>query len=1186
MDQARPSDNANKSGKERRAHARHPVSVPVDIMIEGLGLHSAEARDFCAGGLLIAVSPDNPLPTDKSLDNTLCLITLKISGDDFRMRARIVRAEKDTVGVSFVNPDQITLQALQHHAKTDAQPAAQQQTTPAPDDKILCVNSEQLFQVLNVCSTKTKSHIDLLLENFLSNVNDKLLYKAKDENDTQQQNVLFKTLETINNNRNLITTTFNNSINAALDHVQTLKNEDNTTILDENTLSSFELISDEAFNVWLANSKIINKIESEYSQVLGEIECRLSHVYGQPVDRRNNPYGPTLFVSAFESMLEILELDNSAKPTCYDAFRIILTSDSQKIYKEINQVLIEHNILPKLQDVVHARKTERQTADKNTESPSPEQDTKITNANDQKPGVSDAEATKNVKSELAEEVTHAATQQTLYELVGEIRDLQQQLKQPTISNQSPGIEFIPGLGQQAPFAGSHKLPAYSTAEVLDVIGNISMPSRTVSGDGQSLAAFREALSERLQNSDMSDDGKALSQQQERIIDVTENVFTSLLNDLQVAHSVRPWLEQLAIPVMKMSLLDENIFTDKNHIVRNVINKLANLEVLASAEGEEEQAAVRQAFNWVINLVNTEFDGTTKVYTRAAQQLDLLINVQQQSFDKNLKQVVSAAIKEEREKAEPLQDSERIEHTEDEDQWLRTVQRLKENHWVLFEANSDDPKRLKVAWIAPRKGKYVFVNVMGRKDRIITSIELANLFKDGSAVVLDGTDDPAMDRAQYTMLQKLHQQLMYQSSHDELTGLINRREFMNCMTHAREDAQQSNKKHAICYIDIDNFKVINTSYGFDAGDKLLNSVVEEIKSQLNEENVLSRMGPDKFGLLLQDKALDDAVELIEDVLDHLMSYRFEWNDNRMSITLSAGIALITANTEDLADLLQSAESSCGLAKESGGNQIQIFTAGSSRIMRRKKEMEWATKIDRALDENQLFLRCQKIAPTQPHLDQRPHYEILLGISEELGGNASLESFIHAAEQHNRMIAVDRWVIHNAFVWIADNEDAVSDISAFSINLSGQSLNNEGLIEYIYQQVTDTSVPIERVCFEVTETAGVTNLSDAADFIETIKGTGCKFALDDFGTGMSSYSYLKSLPVDYLKIDGVFIKDIANNKNDYAVVKSICEIGHFMEKTVIAEFVQDDNSAKILQDIGVDYLQGYGIDKPHRLDDLLN
>ncbi|MGD9385939.1 MAG: EAL domain-containing protein, partial [Thioalkalispiraceae bacterium] len=227
----------------------------------------------------------------------------------------------------------------------------------------------------------------------------------------------------------------------------------------------------------------------------------------------------------------------------------------------------------------------------------------------------------------------------------------------------------------------------------------------------------------------------------------------------------------------------------------------------------------------------------------------------------------------------------------------------------------------------------------------------------------------------------------------------------------------------------------------------------------------------------------------------------------------------------------------------------------------------------------------IMPVQQHLDQRPHYEILLGISDELGGNQALGNFIQAAEHHNRMPAIDRWVIQNSFDWLAHHEDMVSDISTFTINLSGQSLNNEELIDFIYQEVSRSSVPIENICFEVTETAGVTNLSDTADFIETIKGTGCKFALDDFGTGMSSYSYLKSLPVDYLKIDGTFIKDIINNRNDYAVVKSICEIGHFMEKRVIAEFVQDEQSSKLLKEIGIDFLQGYGIEKPHKLDELI-
>lgn len=1170
MDQAKPSEQVvTPVGKERRAHTRYPVSVPVDIIIEGIGQHSAEARDFCLGGLLISFKPDNALADSQSLNNNLCLITLKINGDDFRMRARIARADQESIGIAFINPDQIALQALQKHAEVDAQPVAQQRSTE-PETKNDKVNLEQLIQILGICNSKAKLYLEPLLNQFTTAVSEKLLEHAKTDEDTSLQNIYFKALETINNSKNLIANSFRIFVNSALENNHILSNHDDVTP-DDATLNSLKLISDEEFNVWLANSKVINKIEGEYPQLLSAIEHRLSHLYGATIDRRNNPYGPSLFVNGFQNVLEMLEMHNGVKPACYDAFRMVLVAISEQLYTDINQVLIEKNILPNLKDIIaHARKTGKKEPD------ATHKEADQANNNEAENIPAEIDKTSESRKEI--------TQQSLYELVGEIRSLQQKLKQPATTKHSAVAGSLPEIKQPPMTGNAPALPSYSTAEVLDVMSNITVPAKKIIGNGQSLAEFRQLLTEQLQNNANGDNQKVLSLQQGRIIDVTENIFTSLLNDLQVSQSIRPWLEQLAVPVMKMALLDENIFTDKNHVVRNVINKLSKLEVLASAENEEEQRAVRQAFNWVIGLVNREFDGTTKVYNRAAQQLDLLIKVQQQSFEKNIKQVVAEAIKEEQEKPAT---NESIEETAEQqhDKWLRMARRLKENHWVLFDADRDDSKRLKVAWVAPRKGKYVFVNVMGRKDRITTDIALAEQFQAGTAVMLDGTDDPAMDRAQYSMLQKLHKQLLYQSSHDELTGLINRREFLDCMQQAQDDAKLSKHKHAICYVDIDDFKVINGNYGYEAGDKLLADTVELISKNIEEHNVLARIGSDQFALLLQKTSTDDAVELIEEIMDQLVDYRFEWGKDRISITLSAGVAIINANTEDATTLLQTAESSCSIAKDSGGNQIQIAHAGSSRLSRRKKEMEWATKIDKAIDENGLYLRCQKIAAIQPHIDQRPHYEILLGISEELGGNKSLGDFIQAAEQHHRMGAVDRWVIRNAFEWLARYEDMVNDVSAFTINLSGQSLNNENLIEFIYQQVNHTSVPIENICFEVTETAGVTNLSDTADFIETIKGTGCKFALDDFGTGMSSYSYLKSLPVDYLKIDGTFIRDIANNQNDYAVVKSICEIGHFMEKTVIAEFVQDEQSAAILKDIGVDYLQGYGIAKPHHLNNLI-
>ncbi len=1181
MDQTGSTINSvSPTGRERRAHTRHPISVPVEIKFAGLEKHSGEARDYCPGGLLIAFPPDCLLPADKSLEMSLCLITLKIDGDDFRMRAQVVRADQDSLGVSFMNPDQIALKALQKHSELNVQPVRQNNCITNENVAQEQFNSRQLNEILNNCNSIIKGHLQPLLDNFVMLAVENLLNSVKDENDIGIENMMFKAVETITKNKNFIITTFISEIETSLEGIQTLKKDDISEFYDENTASSLQLISDEEFNIWLANSKIINNIESEYSQLLSGIEHRLGYLYGEYVDRRNNPYGPALFANSFQNMLETMEFDDRIKPVCYDAFRTAVVSISESLYKEMNQVLIDNDILPNLKDIVsYARKSERSIVDKDkitTDNISQKNDS--VNTGDDKAILTESE---KIKSD------NKISQQSLYELVGEIRNLQHQIKVTSSSSiASTSLPKLEGERYSIQESVNNQSDFYSTEEVLDVIGNIVTPAKVVTGDGKSLEEFRNKLNEKLTRKDGDSSAKTLSVQQGRIIDVTENVFKSLLNDMQVAHSVRPWLENLTAPIMKMALLDEKIFTDKNHVVRDVINKLAELEVLASAEDKEEQAAVKQAFNWIINLVNKEFDGTTQVFLRAVQQLDILINVQQQSFEKNIKEVVAEAIKEERENTNEKSSVDSIDEVEEEhDKWFRMVSRLKENHWVLFDDDSDNYKRLKVAWIAPRKGKLVFVNVMGRKDKITTNLELADMFRSGKAMVLDGTDNPAMDRAQYSMLQKLHQQLLFQSSHDELTGLINRREFINCIQHAVDDAKQSKSKHAVCYIDIDNFKVINTSYGYDAGDKLLKEVVGLINTHIEEQNALSRIGADQFALLLQKTSMDDAVELIEDIMDKFIDYRFEWQDNRMAVTLCTGIAIVTANSDDAASLFQTAESSCIIAKESGGNQIQIAHIGSNRLSRRKKDMEWATKIDKALDEDALFLRCQKIAPTQPHLDQRSHYEILLGISDELGGNKSLGDFIQAAEHHNRMVAVDRWVIKNAFQWLAKYEDMVTDVSAFSINLSGQSLNNEQLIEFIYQQENKTSVPIEKICFEVTETAGVTNLSDTADFIQTIKATGCKFALDDFGTGMSSYSYLKSLPVDYLKIDGVFIKDIVNNRNDYAVVKSICEIGHFMEKKVIAEFVQDDESIEILKGIGVDYLQGYGIDRPHKLDELI-
>ena len=284
-------------------------------------------------------------------------------------------------------------------------------------------------------------------------------------------------------------------------------------------------------------------------------------------------------------------------------------------------------------------------------------------------------------------------------------------------------------------------------------------------------------------------------------------------------------------------------------------------------------------------------------------------------------------------------------------------------------------------------------------------------------------------------------------------------------------------------------------------------------------------------------------------------------------------------------MQYADEACYSAKDAGRNRLQEYELGDSAMMRRHGAMEWVTQLDKALDDDRLILNCQRISPINGSGNGADsHYEILLTMLDELGDTMPPGDFIIAADTYNRMTAIDRWVIERVLGWMADHKDKLDNFGGFAINVSGHSVNDETFPDFVLEQFSKSQAPTGKVCFEITETAAIANLENAVDFMNRMKIIGCKFSLDDFGTGLSSYSYLRNLPVDYVKIDGVFVKDIANNPGDYAVVRSINEIGHYMGKRTIAEYVESDDVLKRLQEIGVDYAQGYQIEKPRLLADL--
>ena len=477
-----------------------------------------------------------------------------------------------------------------------------------------------------------------------------------------------------------------------------------------------------------------------------------------------------------------------------------------------------------------------------------------------------------------------------------------------------------------------------------------------------------------------------------------------------------------------------------------------------------------------------------------------------------------------------------------------------------------------------------MNVKGLKELTLGLTELARQLRNETAVVLDDGGEPLIDRAQTAMLQKMHRQLLHESTHDQLTGLINRREFERFLALALASSHQSNQHHVICYIDLDQFSVVNNTFGYGGGDRLLVEVTKLLKDELGDRGMVARIGGDEFGMLFENGTVEEALEITARQKAAIQNYRFISDEKSLAISFSAGLVSIEPESDSVATLLQAAEASCRSARGKGTNYIQVYSPDDEGMTRHKHAVEWVTKIDEALDNDSLVLRYQPIARISRKTPLLHHAEILLGIPDEQGNLISPVDFIFAAESFRRMVAVDRWVIQNVFRWMGTHSRELDEMGGLAINLSGASLNEEGFIDFVLQQAKVLMVPMEKVCFEVTETAGIANLSNASEFILEVKKTGCTFALDDFGSGLSSYAYLKNLPVDFLKIDGAFVKNMDSNPYDYAVVKSITEIGHFMGKGIIAEYVENENILNMLREIGVDYAQGYVIGKPLALSSL--
>lgn len=473
-------------------------------------------------------------------------------------------------------------------------------------------------------------------------------------------------------------------------------------------------------------------------------------------------------------------------------------------------------------------------------------------------------------------------------------------------------------------------------------------------------------------------------------------------------------------------------------------------------------------------------------------------------------------------------------------------------------------------------------VLRRKDgRKIVVLENSRAVRDeqGNILYYEGT------LTDITEAHELSRQLSYEASHDALSGLINRREFEMRLQRALDAAQATGTSHAVCYLDLDQFKIINDTCGHVAGDELIRQLAHLLQNRVRSNDALARLGGDEFGLLLHDCSMADAVGIANALLRAVEQYQFVWGASTFTVGASIGVVPLSSNFRRITQVLQAADAACYAAKDEGRNRVHVYQEDDTVVAQRHGEMQWVARVKRALNENRFFLEAQPIVPileagTQPTAPRS--YELLLRMRELDGSVVPPGAFLPAVERYNLTQRVDRWVISNALHWLAANPATTQRIGRVYVNLSGDSLSDPQLHDFIRTMLDETRVQPVKIGFEITETAAIGNLTRANQLIAELRRLGCAFSLDDFGSGVSSFAYLKALTVDWLKIDGLFVGNIVHDPVDHEMVRSITDIGHVMGKKVVAESVESTAVLERLRQMGVDYAQGHALGSPIGLD----
>lgn len=1307
----------------KRSNIRYLIDLEVKVETNGKPPLRCRVRDYCLSGMFLTLLREGdapPITVPLARNEPITVEFTALNGKRQRIAAQVAHIVAGGFGLRFTTVSDEVLNALldiasQQQTRTDQGPAlAGDWQSQGRSGLMLLLKDTLQRHMVGLFNTFHETLVDLLFE------------RASRPRDTKEQNQMFEALDYLNRGRTASFQRIYDEIAAGFDDFTQGKPPTTRLQLTPHTrdnIAELTLIDDREFEEWLWASATVARLETAHEEEIFNLNQRLASVQGQAVDNESNPVGAAAICHAFHGLIRQFDIGDNVRKVVIDTFQQAVEERFGPLVAEFNNHLIERGILPEVKRdmkiVRLGQGSERETVKAHTIE-------EAAAAYNRSGKTSD---TTVAPSGAAPASRHApgdrrggATERAAISGLAHVRNLLR-TGNPTPSAATASAPVDTALSQSNASSGqrgaahvtNEAAAWYGTSELTTALNSIEERISTIratrnKGDSI-LAQLKESLA-----SIGGDPHKAIPVAQQESIEVIDNLMGSVHEDPIVAPAVRPWLEQLEVPLLKTAIRDETLIENRDHPATKFLNRLDMIgNSLASQESDRAQT-VRNEISTLIDQVKEKSNSDDPAFDQALNRLEDLHDSMRRQYEASVADLVSHCDE------EYLVESKRDELINFLDDYfggerLPTIvfelldagwknlllrsfvregadgrifrrflevidqtiarltgdkQRISSKPWpesILLELiprglrqvpvdeaqierlmaklqpqfamASVDPGSLtlkemprisalaeekrrrkkeasiatlnvtperwnkaedsirsmqsgdmislldahgrkashKLVWVAPNQSRFVFVDGEGHRSSDLPLNTLASLLLEEKATILEGWDVPLMDRATYSMLLAIHNNLLSQSNTDALTGLQNRRAFELELEKVLERTRIDKTKNILCYLDLDHFSLVNSLCKHEEGDRLLWEVADLLRQYAPAKAMIGRMGGDEFALVMPDMSRTEGMIAVRTIQQAMQAHKFRCKNHSHSLTASVGLVEINESSESGSRLMTAVETACRTAKENGRNRLEIHHKANDQIAAREGLIDMAGKIDAALRNNRLQLVCQRILPiTQRDIEQAPYYEVLLRVQDANGQPIPHAQFIQAAEMYNRILDVDRWVIDNVVEWLEQRMAAGKPLPIFSVNLSGRSVNNKEFMDIIAERLIKCAIPHSHLCFEITETAAIGDMGQATHFIRRFKRIGCNFSLDDFGTGASSYSYLKALPVDYIKIDGSYVRNCHQQPHDLAVIKSINELGHAMGKKTIAEFVENEDILTLLHEIGVDYAQGYGIEKP--------